>query len=940
MCFKDDEQGNPAVFVTGDKVGIADITASIASVSGSSRISVSESVLSGLEATVVSSSIPVGHSTDLKVYGIFSDGTKLDITRYLPEDCYSSSDVRIATVANHTVKGLAVGRATIRVAFGKICAQTDINVSAAVLESLTLQAKSSSIPAGLTTALTAWGNFSDGSTRDITAELSESAWSSSNPKVATVSKGQVSALTPGTAVIAATADEVSGKITISVTKAILSKIEVFASENSFPICYTSKLTVYGVYSDGSSTDITTELSEADWSSSDTKVATVAMGVVTGKARGKVSITASFGGYRDVLSLTVTEAILQTLSLTAEPASIPSGYTAHVRAEGLYSDGSRYDLTEHVPETAWSSSDSQVASVNRGIVTSKAPGKSSIYVNVKDGTREVQASTTVSVTEAVLSGLTLTSSTDTINVGNKTKLTATALFSDGSTCEVTDLLPDFAWTSSQPAVATVAKGEVTGVSPGQVAITASCGDYTATVNLSVVEVQLVSLELKIKTTELYYDESQPLQVIATYSDGRQAEVTQSVRGQDWSSSDLSVAIITDCHVKALNKGNATLSAVYKGKRASIDITVVKTRVLGLTICMRGAICRMDQPTQLQATALLSDRTVVDVTKRVEWSCDCLRIDEQGRAWGLYDTKHQHQQLHASLGDQRDSCLVTVAASDENKVSFDLSYFSGRVSAVQTVIIDGYYLDNEHIESSLDSDIITPCYDFPKSCHDYTLVIDVVEGKSVKQYCARMKATVGDDDQTIVIPGESWRPNDLAVLTCRLWRREFITKDDFVFIVDSKPVNKQFVSYKDNEITLRYLEPGRHSVYIRHLSSTEGLFDYDFTTLDISGSYIAAKFRLLEPQPVEEYYRLEPETPVLDTGERLAMHVFQKRGQGPDEEEVTSSFSWESMNSEVFTVDNQGVITAKSPGKARLRGIDHRTGKYMNYYVTVQVNGGAL
>ena len=41
-----------------------------------------------------------------------------------------------------------------------------------------------------------------------------------------------------------------------------------------------------------------------------------------------------------------------------------------------------------------------------------------------------------------------------------------------------------------------------------------------------------------------------------------------------------------------------------------------------------------------------------------------------------------------------------------------------------------------------------------------------------------------------------------------------------------------------------------------------------------------------------------------------------------------------------MDSKGVITARSPEKARLRDIDCRTGKYKNYNIVVQVSDGSL
>ena len=93
-------------------------------------------------------------------------------------------------------------------------------------------------------------------------------------------------------------------------------------------------------------------SSATWSSSDTAVATVSKGVVTGTGIGSATITASLDGKTgstpvvvgQTLTLEVTPATPGTFSLSANPDQ-------HFQALAHYSDGSVLDLTHY---TIWSS----------------------------------------------------------------------------------------------------------------------------------------------------------------------------------------------------------------------------------------------------------------------------------------------------------------------------------------------------------------------------------------------------------------------------------------------------------------------------------------------------------------------------------------------------------------------------------------------------------
>jgi len=169
-----------------------------------------------------------------------------------------------------------------------------------------------------------------------------------------------------------------------------------------------------------------------------------------------------------------------LSITVTPISpsIAKGTTVQLTATGAFSDGSTQDLTASV---SWTSKDNATATVSpSGVVTGNGAGTTTITA-----TREgVSGSTSVRVTLAVLTQIVVTPANPTVFSGHTLQLTATGLFSDGSTQNLTNLVN---WTSSMPFVASVSRNGLVRANPihrGTTIVTATLvglsGNTTVTV----------------------------------------------------------------------------------------------------------------------------------------------------------------------------------------------------------------------------------------------------------------------------------------------------------------------------------------------------------------------------------------------------------------------------------------------------------------------------
>jgi hypothetical protein len=94
-------------------------------------------------------------------------------------------------------------------------------------------------------------------------------------------------------------------------------------------------------------------SSATWSSSDTAVATVNNGLVTGTGIGSATITAALDGKTGTAVVVVGQTLtLEVTPVTPETFSLSANPDQHFQALAHYSDGSTLDLTHY---TTWSSS---------------------------------------------------------------------------------------------------------------------------------------------------------------------------------------------------------------------------------------------------------------------------------------------------------------------------------------------------------------------------------------------------------------------------------------------------------------------------------------------------------------------------------------------------------------------------------------------------------
>jgi len=275
--------------------------------------------------------------------------------------------------------------------------------------------------------------------------------------------------------------------------------------------------------DGTPQAVTTGVS---WTSSSPLVASVstaapggrggagagAGGLATGIGAGTAVITATYSTFTATVTLTVTQSTPVSLTVTPPSPTLYVSQTQAFVATVVYSDNTTAVVTG---SATWSSSDATVVVITAtgggggafpggggGGATATALGTGTATITATYGT--LTGTATVTVTNPPLSYVQVTPTNPNIPAQATAQFTATAVYADNSTRNVTTSAP---WSSSTSSVAAIANsgatiGRATGISAGTSTITATYQGMSGSSVLTVAQgISSIVVTPAVKTTVL-------------------------------------------------------------------------------------------------------------------------------------------------------------------------------------------------------------------------------------------------------------------------------------------------------------------------------------------------------------------------------------------------------------------------------------------------------
>ncbi len=371
-----------------------------------------------------------------------------------------------------------------------------------------------------------------------------------------------------------------------------------------------KLRAVGRYTDGTTADLSRSVG---WSSSSPVASVDQTGLVRGVTAGSSVVTVSFGTIFASSAVVVTDAVPVELSLDIQPPSIAKGTSSQLTVMARFSDGSRQEVTSQANLTSGAPN---VASVEGGAsLLGRAVGTTTVTASFAG----LSDSAVLTVTDAVLTRLRLSSSGLSLPKGTSASVTATGVFSDQSE---QDLTLDVAWSSTDTVVAAANQGVIRGLSVGTTVVIVSLGDIRAELPVETTPAVATGLRLTIAKSIIAVGETTRVAAIATFSDQTELEVNAETAFTAEPADILEVETLGQNRgfVLGVGAGEAIISGDFRNFRAeaSVEVTAAAATLVDLRVEPARAVSSPNTTRNYKAIGILSDGEEIDLTQEVSWA----------------------------------------------------------------------------------------------------------------------------------------------------------------------------------------------------------------------------------------------------------------------------------------------------------------------------------
>ncbi len=641
---------------------------------------------------------------------------------------------------------------------------------------------------------------------------------------------------------------------------------------------------YSLYYDLTNQEILDKLSSLDY----TKLNSIKVSV---KTASKISQMKNFdyiddSGYITVIDTTGLSSGSQVKTtdvvLEDEEITLNVGDTRLLNATVFPSDAANKELI-------WDSDSKKIVSVTSdGEIRALKSGRAIITATTKD--TGISAQVIVNVVVPV-EGIEIQEKEINIDEGDTKIIQTTITPSDATNKEVM-------WSSSNSSVVTVTSdGEIIAISPGTATVTVTTDDggktATATVNVIKPIVSVESITINKESTDIYVGDNE--QLYATISPAN--ATNQNV---NWSSSNTNIVTVSSSGlIVGIREGNATITATSEdgNKSAVINVNVNTKNVPVDNIYLSKTNTNLYVGGSEQLHAILDP---VDATNQnVSWissNTGVVTVSQTGLIEGI----------------KKGSATVTVTSEDGNKsAAINVSVLERTIS-VEGIALNKTYTqidegDNEQLYATIIPENATN-QNVRWSCSNTSivtvsssgLIIGVSEGE------AQVSATSIDNNKTATIT-VNVKKKIISVQNVSLNKTNLnIEKGNKELLQATieplNATNKELIwSSSDDTIAMvtsdglvSAVGSGRATITVR--------------TKD-GGKTATATVIVTEPFiPVSELI-IQDNNITLDKGEQYTINVTIS-----PENATNKVITWESNNTEVVSVDENGLIYAVSPGEA--------------------------
>ncbi|MCE5168941.1 Ig-like domain-containing protein [Paenibacillus profundus] len=558
-----------------------------------------------------------GQSVQMKVIATIKDKTdKKDVTSLAT---WSSSNPSAVKVDAGWVSGAGKGTSEITVKYqGYTLKKTVVSsyqfdqLSVRMVESGTEVPKEMNALLGMKLKWKAFAfDEATGTENDVTADAT---WSSSKTDVADIDKGVLTLKTKGETEITVKHKGLSKKIKLKVdlpyeemTLSPDKLVEFDYGADSQTVIAQTKT------KDGTLENVT---DKAEWSSSDTNVAEVKSGVVKPIGVGTATITASYLGASQSVTV-VVRASYQAMRLTPDKAQhmMLGDGPLTVQTFVLNSVDNQQEVTDLAE---WTSSNVMAITVDQGKVYAKGAGSSTITAKYKGLTKSIEVTVHPTIEKLEWADVDKDKDKGEIrkqniymeDVQDLPKINAVTL--NGETIDVSGLAD---WTSGNSDIVSIKDGKMKAENRGVVTLTANVRGQTLATEVTV---QRKALVLQANATELSVvtgrEQAVP-EVTVIYIDGEEERVTSDMK---WESSSPNL-LVRDGKIKGLIAGKVTLNGTFSNVKLSLKVTIDE-EIISFDIVPQTITTNVKKSQSVKVTGKYKNGKTITLGSKIKWKIE--------------------------------------------------------------------------------------------------------------------------------------------------------------------------------------------------------------------------------------------------------------------------------------------------------------------------------
>ncbi|GDY07062.1 hypothetical protein LBMAG52_05480 [Planctomycetia bacterium] len=380
----------------------------------------------------------------------------------------------------------------------------------------------------------------------------------------------------------------------------------------------------------------------------------------GKAQspGKTEVTFYLDNLTAKATVTVEPRSLPTkLRLQPDQLALAVGTTQRLKLIGEYPAGHEVDLTD---DAEWVAPPQGKFFVHKGYVEGEEEGEGTLLVRYRAEPqgKPLEATGKVVVRPHKFTALKLSSTADTLIVGQPARLSAVVTSESGQEFSV-DQAKGLATWISPPGQVSIEGLTLTGIQEGEFQVSAKFEELTATLELKVIPASATTHPLKVspRSLEIRIGEIARLDVVSAQPDSVRIKTSASAI----------VHVLPDGRLRGDSAGDAVVEVSDGGEPVQVTVKVTAPEWKSIALEPARLTVHADESAAVRVFGVLEDQSRVELSgDQIRWvtlpRAELVEFDRSSQHLkGVKPTGDRSERLTARVGDHESSAEITVIAA---------------------------------------------------------------------------------------------------------------------------------------------------------------------------------------------------------------------------------------------------------------------------------------